>query len=83
MASDKSLNFIFNWGDVVVVKQIAPERYKPGFRGSVCGMRSIDCIKLAIQFGQKVGSELYLIEFGNGETLEVPESFLIRFEQFQ
>ncbi len=76
MASDKSLDSIFNWGDTILIKQTAPERYKPGFLGCVCGMRTIDSIELARQFNQKIGSELYLIEFANGETLEIPTFFL-------
>ena len=76
MASDKIVNPIFNWGDTVVIKKIAPECYKPGLLGSVCGVSNIDSEELAIKFNQKMNSELYLIEFGDGETLEIPGCYL-------
>lgn len=76
MAHNKLLDSNFNWGDVVVIKLIAPERYKPGFQGSVCGIRSIDSVEVSKQFDQMLGSELYLVEFNDGETLEVPKCYL-------
>lgn len=76
MASNKILEPSFNWGDVVMVKLIAPERYKPGFRGCICGIRNIDSLETALEFDQKIGSKLYLIEFANGEALEIPSFFL-------
>ncbi len=83
MTSNKSLDSIFNWGDTILIKQIAPERYKPGFQGCICGMRTIDSVEVATQFDQKIGSELYLIEFDNGETLEIPIFFLTHSNETQ
>jgi len=77
MASNKLLDPIFNWGDTVIVKHTAPKRYKPGLRGCICGMRTIDSVEVAMQCDQMIDSELYLIEFDDGETLEIPEYFLI------
>lgn len=72
MASNKLLDPIFNWGDTVIIKENAPTRYKPGFIGSVCGIRTIESPEIAMQFDAIMGSKLYLIEFNNGEAIEIP-----------
>jgi len=76
MASDKILNSSFNWGDPVMIKQTAPECYKPGSIGSICGIRTINSLDIAQQFNQAMNSELYLIEFSDGKSLEIPKAFL-------
>lgn len=76
MASNKVLNPFFSWGDAVTVNQTAPNCYKPGCQGSICGFRTIDSDAIAVQFNQKIGSVLCLVEFLNGETLEIPKCFL-------
>ncbi|HRD56231.1 MAG TPA: hypothetical protein PLC42_07545 [Parachlamydiaceae bacterium] len=70
----------FSWGDPVTIKQNAPKYYKPGFKGSICGIRIIDSPEVAEQFNAMIGSELYLIEFIDGEALEIPKSFLLLLE---
>lgn len=77
MAISKLLDSIFNYGDAVVVKQDAPKRYRPGSIGSICGIRIIDSPAIAQQFDQMINSELYLIEFNDGQAVEIPKSFLI------
>jgi len=76
MASDKILDSNFNWGDTVRIKSNAPKRYKPGSLGSICGIRIIDSVEVAKHFDQLLNSKLYLIEFGDGHALEIPQSFL-------
>lgn len=76
MTANKILDPVFDWGDTVIIKQIAPKHYKPGARGSICGMRTIDSLETAKQFNQMIGSVLFLVEFNDGETLEVPNFFL-------
>lgn len=76
MASDKPIDHNFDWGNTVQIKQVAPECYKPGSKGCICGIRVIDTVETSKQFDQKIGSELYLIEFGDGETLEIPKNFI-------
>lgn len=77
MASGISLDSNFSWGDTVEIKQSAPLQYKPGFSGCVCGIRIIDSEKVAREFNQEINSELYLIEFGDGESIEIPKTFLV------
>ena len=71
MASNKSLDSVFNYGDIVIIKQFAPKCYKPGFRGCICGIRTINSEEVAVQFNALINSKLYLIEFEDGETLEI------------
>ncbi len=76
MASNKILDLSFNWGDSVIVKKIAPDFYNPGLKGSICGIRTIDLLQTANEFDQEIASELYLVEFSDGETIEIPKVFL-------
>ncbi len=76
MDANQSLNRSFNYGDVVVIKQDAPLCYKPGSWGSICGVRTIDNLDTSQRFKQPLNSKLYLIEFDDGETLEIPQKFL-------
>ena len=61
-------NFI--WGDVVLIKDSAPLNFRPSFKGCVCGIQ--------FNFDASLQSELYLIEFGDGEALEIPEIHLLK-----
>jgi hypothetical protein len=78
MTTDKILNDSFTWGDLVRVKQSAPINYNSGELGSVSGLRTIESSDVAQKFNQVIGSCLYLVEFSNGESLEVPEIFLTK-----
>ncbi len=78
MASDQVLNYSFEYGDTVQVKQSAPEQYKPGAIGAICGIRTITSLKISSMFKQNIGSKIYLIEFKNGDAIEIPECFLIK-----
>ena len=80
MASNKTVNQSFNYGNTVQIKKNAPDCYKPGLLGSVRGMHIIDSEELALKFNQDIDSELYLVEFEDGEAIEIPTCFLIFFE---
>jgi hypothetical protein len=56
--------FIYDWGEAVRVATTAPNEMRPGQICSVCGMRALN------------GINLYLVEFSNGESLEIPEQHL-------
>lgn len=68
MASDKTMNtnttFLYDWGETLRVVTTAPESFRLGQICSVCGMR------------EHGGENLYLIEFSDGSSLEVPECYL-------
>lgn len=76
MDSNKSIDSSFDYGDAIVVKKHAPLSYKPGLSGCICGIRMIDSDEVAQQFNQKSGSELYLVEFEDGESLDIPKIHL-------
>jgi hypothetical protein len=61
-----SATFIYDWGQEVRVTTTAPENMRPGKAGSVCGMREFN------------KSRLYLIEFSDGQAIEILEEFLER-----
>lgn len=59
-----SREFKFEHGQDVAVAETAPKEFRPGAVASVCGMRQLD------------GQNLYLVEFSDGEAVEIPERFL-------
>jgi hypothetical protein len=56
--------FKYSWDQEVQVAATAPVNMHPGQAGSVCGMRESNAIRL------------YLIEFSDGQAVEIPEIFL-------
>ena len=66
----------FDWGELVAVSSGAPSDYRPGNRGWVVGMPAND---------ESVGSGLlpsassvYLVEFEDGFSMQVPATLLRR-----
>jgi hypothetical protein len=80
MASNKPLKNIFTWGETVQVNKDAPQDLNPLKIGSVCGIRSIDTDKLAKKLEMKVGNILYLVEFSDGKSFEIPECYLSKID---
>lgn len=76
MASNKSLNPTFNWGDSVIIKESAPKNYNPGYIGCICGMREIESTEEAKEFDVEISTKLYLIEFDDGNSIEIPGYFI-------
>lgn len=75
MASSQPIDLPM-WGDTVIVIENAPLCYKPNTHGSVCGIRTIETEETAQQFNSMIGETVYLVEFSNGEALEIPQQFL-------
>jgi len=61
------------WGDTVRIKSNAPHEMLPGRLAAVCGMREVENGDQAKPFGCAIGTTLYLIEFGDGHSIEIPE----------
>lgn len=70
------MNVLFNWGDAVKVVSNAPPEYHPAHEGSVCGIRVIETANVADKFSEPVGTHLYLVEFSDGSSIEIPERLL-------
>jgi|AMWB02.1.fsa_nt_gi hypothetical protein len=66
----------FTWGDFVRVKSSAPEKYRPGQLGDVCGIWTIDSVENAEARGEPLGTTIYTVEFGDGVSAEVPGCYL-------
>jgi hypothetical protein len=64
------------WGDTVQIKAGAHPEMRPGALGAVCGTREIEPAGQASQFSSALGSTVYLVEFGDGTSLEVPEAWV-------
>ena len=64
------------WGDTVRVKAGASPERRPGACAEVCGIREIETPEQARQFEAPLGSKLYLVEFGDGQALEIPEIWI-------
>ncbi len=79
MATDKTVSYKFDWGEPVKVIDSAPEKYLAVGQGSVCGIRQIDTVTVATEFGEPVGTVLYLVEGSTGDAIEIPEQFLVTF----
>jgi hypothetical protein len=64
------------WGDTVRVKAAAPPLMRPGALAAVVGIREVETLEQARQFEAAIGSKVYLIEFGDGDALELPEAWI-------
>jgi hypothetical protein len=61
------------WGDTVRISDDAPSEFRPGARAAVCGFREIDK-----GVNDTEAPRLVLVEFSEGNAIEIPETFLIR-----
>jgi len=60
----KITDYKYDWGQEVYVDTTAPSNFRPGQLGSICGMREIN------------EHALYLVEFSDGEAIEIPENLM-------
>ena len=58
------------------IKQEAPKDFHPGEIGSVCAMVEISLEDLEIDPSLIEATWLYTVEFGNGNSIEIPEYYL-------
>lgn len=61
--------FKYTWGAAVRVRPNAPVMARPGQPASVCGMRELNAERLD------------LVEFADGQAIEIAENLLERVEQ--
>jgi hypothetical protein len=65
----------FSWGDTVKVVEPAPLEFRLGMLGAVCGLW------VKSDPGARGGEQrMYTVEFGDGQTLEIPGYFLTKVE---
>jgi len=66
----------FTWGEPVYVKQNAPLVFHPGEFTSICGIDKILSQKEAGELFCKNQEWIYLVEFEDGSSMEIPECYL-------
>lgn len=66
----------FTWGDEVRVRIGAAAAMRPGAYAAVVGIREVEDYANARKFQVTIGSTLYLIEFGDGSAIEIPEAWV-------
>jgi len=64
------------WGDGVRVKAGAPPTMRPGAFAEICAITEIENGAQAKHYDVRVGSTVYLIEFGDGTSLEIPDAWI-------
>ena len=69
-------DFMFSWGDAVRVIDSAASKYRPGNNASICGLREISDDDTAKKAGFKLHSNVYLVEYSDGTSLEIEEEYL-------
>ncbi len=66
----------FTWGDTVRVKLGAPPNARQGALAEVVGVRTVENDAQAQRFAAPVGTQICLIEFGDGDSVELAEFLL-------
>jgi len=66
----------FNRGDTVRVKAGAEPASRPGALAEVVGIREVETEDRARELEAAIGSKLYLIEFGDGTSIEIAQAWL-------
>lgn len=69
----------FNYDDVVRVSLSAPNEFRPGSKAWVIGI-TLNQDRHGIHFNQFTKGVIYLIEYENGEAIDIHESYLELFE---
>ncbi len=66
----------FDWGESVKIKDTAPSNFCPGKLASVCGMIKITPEDVRKQLSVVEPTWFYIVEFGDGSSIELPECYL-------
>jgi hypothetical protein len=69
-------SYSFDWGELIRVAGNAPVEFRPGAVASICGIRSIKNELEAVAAGHPIRTVICLIEFGDGSSVEIAESYL-------
>lgn len=71
----------YDYGEAIRISAKAPECYSPCAKGSLCGVRHVETESQAKAANVSVGTVLWLVEFGDGSSVEVPEDYLTPLDQ--
>ncbi len=67
---------MFTYGDNIIIKKSAPEMYRPGDLGSICGIVYINNHVLSDYYKLNIGVTTYTVEFVDGSDMQIPEEYL-------
>ena len=65
-----------SWGSLVVVSRTYVDSALRGLVGSVAGIYTVDREDIANKRSCKIGDTFYLIEFGDGSSIELHEKYV-------
>lgn len=67
-----------SWGSPVVVSKTHTDPALRGMVGSVAGIYTVDQKDIANNRSCKIGDTFYLIEFGDGSSIELHEKYVFQ-----
>ena len=67
----------YDWGETVGVSKDAPPKFRPGQVGEICGIREVADEIQSDATGERVGTVMYIVEFGDGSSVEIAEQSLL------
>ena len=70
----------YTWSDLVAVKLEAPKQFHPGGIGVISGMSKIQFEEIAKKYHSKLGDWIYTVKLADGRYIEVPGSFLVKYQ---
>jgi len=70
----------FTWGDTVKIKLGSPKDFHPGEIASVCSLVKINPEDISIDPILIEPTWLYTVEFGDGNSIEIPECYLEKYQ---
>jgi len=68
--------FRYHYGQTVRVSAHARKSFRPGELVAVVGMWKVSNNEQAHHTGHPVGTVLYLIEYDDGSSIEIPEEYI-------
>lgn len=74
-------SYRYDYGQRVRVAADAPQSLAPGSDVDVVGMRTVQREIESSTTGYPIGSRLYIIEYADGSSKEVPEKYIDEIEQ--
>ena len=71
----------FTWGETIIIKKNAPIHMHPGEIASICSVIKSPPRNLANKALSSTSTWLYTVEFGDGSSIDLPESYLEPFSE--
>ena len=68
----------FDYGETVLIREDAPKRYSPGKLASICSVMRVETEAHARAIGAEVGDIAHLVEFADGNSVELSSKWLSR-----